>query len=134
MPGQSWFGNCTGRIVVRGVVFAPGGVRNLDRNGVIGAGWRRASRLTGRNALLDAPRPATPLFPGAEEPMARESLDSSVPPDQPPSTPDSPAAENLWPGLSASDPEFLCRLTLPLTAHTSAATSGCEASPNGLAR
>ena len=132
MTDKSWFGNCTGRITVRGAVFAPGGVRNVTRNGVIGAGWRRASRLTGRNALLDAPRPATPLFNGAEEPVARESLDSSVPPDQPPSSPDSPA--DLWPGLSASDPEFLCCLTLPLTAHASAATSGCEASPNGLAR
>ncbi|HEX6901551.1 MAG TPA: hypothetical protein VF789_17620 [Thermoanaerobaculia bacterium] len=115
---------------MRGAVFAPGGVRNLNRNGVISAGWRRASRLTGRNALLDAPRPVTPLLPGAEEPMARESLDSSAPPDQPPSSLDSPA--DLRPGLSASDPEFLC-LTLPLTAHSSAATSGCEASPNGLA-
>ncbi len=78
---------------------------------MVSAGWRRASRLTGRNALLDAPRPVTtPLLPGAEEPVTRESLDSSVPPDQPPSSPDSPA--DLRPGLSASDPEFLC-LTLP---------------------
>lgn len=105
----------------------------MTRTGVVGAGWRRASRLTGRNALLDAPLPATPLFNGVEEPKAREGLDSSVPPDQPPSTPDSPAAENLRPGLSAFDPKVLC-LTLSLTAHASAATSGCKAPPDGLAR
>ena len=102
---------------------------------MISAGWRRASRLTGRNALLDAPRPTpTPLLPGAEEPAAHESLDSGAPPDQPPSSLDSPAAETHWPGLSAFDPEFLCRLTLPLTALASAATSGCEPPPDGLAR
>ena len=119
---------------MRGVVSAPGGVRNLARNGVIGAGWRRASRLTGHNTLLDAPRPAAlPLFPGAEPPSAMESLDSSAPPDHPPSSPDSPATAHFRPGLSASDPSLFC-LAFSLTAHACVATSGCEALPNGLTR
>lgn len=98
---------------------------------MLGAGWRRAYRLTGRNALVGTPRPATPLFHGAEEAKAMETLDSGAPPEQPPSRPDSPA--ELWPGLSAFDPDVL-RLTFPQTAHASAATSGCEAPPDGLAR
>lgn len=101
---------------------------------MIGAGWRRASRLTGHNALIDAPRPAVlPLVPGAEPPVALESLDSSASPDQPPSSPDSPATKIPRPWLSASDPSLFC-LAFRLPAHVSAATSGCEALPDGLTR
>jgi hypothetical protein len=133
---RSWFGICTCRDIVRGAVSAPGGFRNLTRNGVIGAGWRRASRLTGHTTLLDAPRPeVAPLLQGiGVEPPALESLDSSAPSDHPPSNPDSPATTHFRPGLSASDPS-LCCLAFSLTvAHACAATSGCEALPNGLTR
>ena len=133
---QSWFRICTWHDIVRGAVSAPGGFRKLTRNGVIGAGWRRASRLTGHTTLLDAPRPdVAPLLHGVGvEPPALESLDSSAPPDHPPSNPDSPATTHFRPGLSSSDPSLFCLAFSLTAAHACAATSGCEALPNGLTR
>jgi hypothetical protein len=90
--------------LMRGVVTAPLGFRSMRHQGVAGAGWRRAYRLASR---LDAAavhemqnRPSNPLDSGEKSGIVK-AVDVNVPPDQPPSTSDSPAIVDLRLGLSA---------------------------------
>jgi hypothetical protein len=123
-------------MAVRGAVFASEGFRPTSRPD-LGAGWRRADRLRGFGSHLGAvPRPAAaaaillPLDRG--EKSARLNLvDANVPPDQPPSTPDSPALSILPPGLS-DEPSVFATSTFSLLSRNSAAAAGCGVIPHGL--
>jgi len=73
--------------------------------GVHGAGWRRAYRLAGRldaAAVNDSQTGLSNPLDRGEKSGIVKSVDANVPPDQPPSTPDSPASVDLCLGLSAT--------------------------------
>ena len=98
-----------------------------------GAGWRRAHRLASYAIL-----PAPPLTTGCEIPIDMgeksaivKSVDANVPPDQPPSTVDSPATLILWRGLSATGITFQTS-TFPFTEQASVTSPGCGVTPHGL--
>lgn len=100
-----------------------------------GAGWRRAHRLASY-ALL--PATSIPLTAGCEIPIDMgensaivKSVDANVPPDQPPSTVDSPATLILWRGLSATGITFETS-TSPSSAQASVTSPGCGVTPHGL--
>jgi hypothetical protein len=115
---------------VRGVVFAPGGFRSVARSGLV-AGWRRADRLRGGQHPQEGKTTSALPLDSREKSGTLKSVDVKVPPDQPPSTPDSPALRDLSLGLSAigsaSKPS-----TFFLPAQSSAAISGCGVTPPGL--
>lgn len=108
-----------------------------------GAGWRRAHRLASYGILPPAsrtltPLSLTPLTVGCELPIDMgessaivKSVDANVPPDQPPSTVDSPATLNLWRGLSATGITFEA-LTFPSSVQASVTSPGCGVTPSGL--
>jgi hypothetical protein len=118
---------------VRGATFAPGGF-GPARVHMLGAGWRRAHRLAG--ALAPACSLETRLDPNL--PLDREeksaivkSVDANVPPDQPPSTVDSPASQDLRRWLSATGIASVT-FTPPLSAQASVTSPGCGVTPSGL--
>ena len=121
---------------MRGAVFTPGGFRSIARP-VLGAGWRRADRLRGFGSHLDAasrpPAAAIRLPLDRGEKSARLNVvDANVPPDQPPSTPDSPALSLLSLGLS-DDPSVFETSTFSLPFFRNSATAtGCGVIPSGL--
>jgi hypothetical protein len=98
-----------------------------------GAGWRRAHRLASY-AILPAPSSAIgcdlPIDMGENSAIVK-SVDANVPPDQPPSTVDSPATLNLWRGLSATGITFETS-TFPSSAQASVTSPGCGVTPHGL--
>lgn len=100
-----------------------------------GAGWRRAHRLASY-ALLPASSLPTeirceiPIDMGESSAIVK-SVDANVPPDQPPSTVDSPATLNLWRGLSATGITFQTS-TFPFTEQASVTSPGCGVTPHGL--
>jgi hypothetical protein len=118
---------------VRGVVAAPGGFRPASHSGRLSAGWRRAYRLSGRTlelTLSDSAREGeNPLDRGDKSAIVK-SVDANVPPDQPPSTVDSPSRVPRL-GLSATGIAFDTYLDIP-SAQFSAASPGCGVTPSGL--
>ncbi len=101
-----------------------------------GAGWRRAHRLASY-ALLPSPslmateiRCEIPIDMGESSAIVK-SVDANVPPDQPPSTVDSPATLILWRGLSATGITFQTS-TSPSSVQASATSPGCGVTPHGL--
>ena len=100
-----------------------------------GAGWRRAHRLASY-ALLPASSLATeirceiPIDMGESSAIVK-SVDANVPPDQPPSTVDSPATLILWRGLSATG-ITLETSTFPSSVQASVTSPGCGVTPHGL--
>jgi hypothetical protein len=119
--------------VVRGNVFAPASHRSAGRT-LLGAGWRRASRLAGLSAALipgeTLREAALPLDRGEKSAIVK-SVDATVPPDQPPSTVDSPASRTFLCGLSASGFAFESS-TPPLSERASVTSPGCGVTPSGL--
>jgi hypothetical protein len=122
-------------MAVRGAVFASEGFRPTSRPD-LGAGWRRADRLRGFGFHPDtAARPlaAAILLPldRGEKSARLNVVDANVPPDQPPSTPDSPALSILPLGLS-DEPSVFATSTFSLLSRNSAAAAGCGVIPHGL--
>ena len=125
---------------VRGTVLAPGGFRPASHSGRLSAGWRRAYRLSGRITELTASdsalEGADPLDRGDKSAIVK-SVDANVPPDQPPSTVDSPSRV-IRLGLSAIGSAFHASVVasvFPVTippAQFSAASPGCGVTPSGL--
>jgi hypothetical protein len=75
----------------------------------MGAGWRRAYRLAGRLdalAVYESQRDASIPLDREEKSGIVKAVDLNVPPDQPPSTWDSPAPELLRLGLSVTGIAF----------------------------
>jgi hypothetical protein len=71
----------------------------------MGAGWRRAYRLAGRLdtlAVYESQKEVTVPLDTREKSGIVNAVDVNVPPDQPPSTWDSPAPEILRLGLSVT--------------------------------
>src|SRR5690349_7858215 len=108
--------------------------RFTPRTAALGAGWRRAGRLTGRTVPLNVPAAGTkgefPLDMGNNSAIVN-TVDANAAPDQPPSTPDIAVPAEVWHsrsgrGLSFSSPE------IPLPVQASVATSGCGVTPSGL--
>jgi hypothetical protein len=100
-----------------------------------GAGWRRANRLASYTILPTSPvaaeiRCELPIDMGENSAIVK-SVDANVPPDQPPSTVDSPATLDLWRGLSATGITFEA-LTSPFSAQASVTSPGCGVTPHGL--
>jgi hypothetical protein len=103
-----------------------------------GAGWRRAHRLASYALLPSASvaalaaeiRCEIPIDMGESSAIVK-SVDANVPPDQPPSTVDSPATLNLWRGLSATGITFETS-TFPSSAQASVTSPGCGVTPHGL--
>jgi hypothetical protein len=100
-----------------------------------GAGWRRANRLASYVLLPAAslkPESACelPLDMGEKSAIVK-SVDANVPPDQPPSTVDSPATLILWRGLSATGITFETP-TSPSSTQASVTSPGCGVTPYGL--
>src|SRR5579872_2742359 len=123
------------RTGMRGVVCAPERFRSTPRP-VLGAGWRRADRLRGFGSHTDLaaiPSASALQFPldRFEKSVRLNPVDANVPPDQPPSTPDSPALSLLSLGLSA-DPSVFETSTFSLPSRNSAAVGGCGVTPHGL--
>src|SRR3954471_7898301 len=92
------------RAVVRRAGFPPAGFRPASHGGPLSAGWRRAYRLSGWGMKP----PASEMANKVSNPLDREeksaivkSVDANVPPDQPPSTVDSPSRASRL-GLSAT--------------------------------
>ena len=105
--------------------------------GAHGAGWRRAYRLAGR---LDAVAVhesqnglSIPLDRGEKSAIVK-TVDVNVPPDQPPSTPDSPASVDLCLGLSATGIAFTVfePFAFPSPSVVSRSHPGCGVTPSGL--
>lgn len=103
-----------------------------------GAGWRRAQRLASYAILPAASLTLTPLAAVCEIPIDMsensaivKSVDANVPPDQPPSTVDSPATLILWRGLSATGITFETP-TFPSSEQASVTSPGCGVTPYGL--
>ena len=125
---------------VKGTVLAPGGFRPASHSGRLSAGWRRAYRLSGRITELTAsdssPDGANPLDRGEKSAIVK-SVAANVPPDQPPSTVDSPSRVTRL-GLSATGSAFHASVVasaFPVTtspARLSAASPGCGVTPSGL--
>jgi len=81
-------------------------------------------------AQIVAKDPALPLD-REEKSAIVKSVDANVPPDQPPSTVDSPASLILWRGLSATGIVF--EPFTPFLSEPSSVTSpGCGVTPSGL--
>jgi len=117
---------------MRGAVSAPGGFRSFPRKSLT-AGWRRADLLRGA-VLQSRERSREALIPldSEENSATLKAVDANVPPDQPPSTPDNPAARSLLLGLSASGTAFE-PFTFPLSSPSASVTiSGCGVTPPGL--
>ena len=113
---------------VRGATRDPRGFGPMSRGG---AGWRRAHRLASY-AILPSASLATeirceiPIDMGENSAIVK-SVDANVPPDQPPSIPDSPAP--IFPcGLSASGIAFEPS-TFPPLQQASVASPGCGVTP-----
>src|SRR4051795_1652480 len=92
------------RAVVRRAGLPPAGFRSVSHGGPLSAGWRRAYRLSGWGLKPSA----SEIAHKASNPLDREeksaivkSVDANVPPDQPPSTVDSPSRASRL-GLSAT--------------------------------
>jgi hypothetical protein len=122
---------------MNGAVFAPGEFRALSHTGRLSPGWRRAYRLAGASLALgkpaDARAGADPLDMGEKSAIVK-SVDASVPPEQPPSTVDSPSRVSRL-GLSATGIAFdlpSAPVTTHLSAQVSAASPGCGVTPSGL--
>src|SRR5215218_8192818 len=125
---------------VNGAVLAPGGFRPASHSGRLSAGWRRAYRLSGRITELTASdssrEGANPLDRGDKSAIVK-SVETNVPPDQPPSTVDSPSRVTRL-GLSATGSAFHASVVasaFPVTippAQLSAASPGCGVTPSGL--
>jgi len=90
---------------VHGVVSAPRGPVPNSYRGALGAGWRRAYRLAGRldtAAMYESQKDASIPLDRGEKSGIVKAVDVNVPPDQPPSTRDSPAPKHLRLGLSVT--------------------------------
>ena len=123
------------RAVVRRVAFTPGSFRPVSHGGPLSAGWRRAYRLSGREtgpAAHEIAHEASDPLDSREKSAIVKSVDVNVPPDQPPSTVDSPSrAPRL--GLSATGIAIVSRIPLnPPPAQVSVASPGCGVTPSGL--
>jgi hypothetical protein len=109
----------------------------VSHTGRLSAGWRRAYRLAGPHAAPGLSTPARevadPLDMGEKSAIVK-CVDASVPPEQPPSTVDSPSRVPRL-GLSAIGTAFdlpsAFVTILPLT-QVSAASPGCGVTPSGL--
>src|SRR6478609_1920854 len=128
------------RAGVRRTGFPTAGFRPVSHGGPLSAGWRRAYRLSGWGVKPSASEMANKV----SNPLDREeksgivkSVDANVPPDQPPSTVDSPSrAPRL--GLSATG----IAIASPVPgfhpssgsspAQLSVASPGCGVTPSGL--
>ena len=112
----------------------------MSHGGPLSAGWRRAYRLSGWGLKL----PASEMAHEASDPLDRgeksaivKRVDANVPPDQPPSTVDSPSRVTRL-GLSATGFAFHASVVasvFPVTtppAQFSAASPGCGVTPSGL--
>ena len=101
-----------------------------------GAGWRRAHRLASYAILPAASLTLAtavcelPIDMGENSAIVK-SVDANVPPDQPPSSVDSPATLNLWRGLSATGITFETS-TFPSSEQASVTSPGCGVTPHGL--
>jgi|SRR5436305_4017614 len=122
---------------MRGAVFAPGSFRAVSHTGRLSAGWRRAYRLSGQGAALAASEGAregaVPLDKGEKSAIVK-CVDANVPPEQPPSTVDSPSRVPGL-GLSATGTAFgfpSSSSATPPSAQASAASPGCGVTPSGL--
>ena len=108
-----------------------------SHTGSLSAGWRRAYRLAGQLAAvgpaIGIPEGSLPLDMGEKSAIVK-SVDASVPPEQPPSTVDSPSRV---PGLGLSatgiafDVSSAPIITSP-SVQVSAASPGCGVTPSGL--
>ena len=126
---------------MRGAVFAPGSFRAVSHTGRLSAGWRRAYRLSSQSAALGtsegAREGAVPLDMGEKSAIVK-CVDANVPPEQPPSTVDSPSRVSGL-GLSAtgtalgfSSPPVSVPSIVSPSAQFSAAIPGCGVTPSGL--
>jgi len=121
---------------MKGVVSAPGGFGPMNRR-ALGAGWRRAYRLAGRLDAAAVHESQTglsiPLDRGEKSAIVK-TVDVNVPPDQPPSSPDSPASEDLCLGLSATGIAFTVfeSFAFPSSSLVSRNHPGCGVTPSGL--
>lgn len=122
---------------MRGAVFAPGSFRAVSHTGRLSAGWRRAYRLSSQSAALGtsegAREGAIPLDMGEKSAIVK-CVDANVPPEQPPSTVDSPSRVPGL-GLSAIGTAFdspSASLKAHRSAQASAASPGCGVTPSGL--
>src|SRR6185369_4341461 len=123
------------RAVVRRVGFPPAGFRFVSHGGPLSAGWRRAYRLSGwglkPTASEMAHEASNPLDRGEKSAIVK-SVDVNVPPDQPPSTVDSPSRA-LRLGLSATGIAIASRSPLnPSPTQASVASPGYGVTPPGL--
>ena len=118
---------------MRGATRVPGSFGSLP-HARHGAGWRRADRLVGYSIVPAAPivakDPNLPLDSGEKSAIVK-SVDANVPPDQPPSTVDSPVSLILWRGLSATGIVFEPS-TLSPSRQSSVTSPGCGVTPPGL--
>jgi hypothetical protein len=122
---------------MRGAVSCPGGFRPTYHHGVLGAGWRRASRLAGRieaDVLRGSAQGASGPLDSGEKSAIVKPVDLNVPPDQPPSSPDSPASVDLRLGLSALGitSEAFAFPAFQTAAQPSVTSPGCGVTPSGL--
>ena len=108
--------------------------RFTPRTAALGAGWRRASRLTGRTVPLDVPAIGTksgfPLDMGNNSAIVN-TVDANAAPDQPPSTPDIAVPAEVWHSRSGFAVVFRAP-EIPPFAPAPAATSVCGVTPFGL--
>jgi hypothetical protein len=109
----------------------------MSHTGSLSAGWRRAYRLSGQLAAvgpsLGIHEGSLPLDMGEKSAIVK-SVDASVPPEQPPSTVDSPSRVPGL-GLSATGIAFdvsAASITTSPSAQVSAASPGCGVTPSGL--
>jgi len=107
--------------------------RGASRGGRLAAGWRRADRLSVRGAASAVPpatRSAKPLDSGQKSAIFN-NVEANVPPDQPPSSVDSPLSTTSRRGLSATGIAFPVSTTPP-PAQASVTIPGCGVTPPGL--
>jgi hypothetical protein len=123
------------RAVVRRTGFPTAGFRPVSHGGPLSAGWRRAYRLSGwgvKPSASEMPNKVSNPLDREEKSAIVKSVDANVPPDQPPSTVDSPSrAPRL--GLSATGIAIASgRFLNPSSAQVSVASPGCGVTPPGL--
>jgi len=123
------------RRAVRRAGCTPARFRTVSHGGPLSAGWRRADRLSGwgiRPSVSEmAHKTSNPLDSGEKSAIVK-SVDVNVPPDQPPSTVDSPSRASRL-GLSATGIAIASHIPLnPSPAQVSVVSPGYGVTPPGL--